>query len=233
MTIDDKFLLIRNYHLWSALSDEDMQELNVLQCFMKAKKGDYIYFDSHLHNRLYFVKEGYVKIGYVKEDGDEVIKEIISRGEIFGQFTLERNNLNGEFAQAYKNDVCLCSFKIEDFENILQRKPQLAITFSKMVGNKLRDAEFRLINLLNNDVRSRLLSFMYRQCLNHGETKDQRRYICDNFFTHDDIARLIGASRQTVTSTINQLEKEGLLFMDRRQILVPNLKKIENAAIVG
>ncbi len=115
MSSDEKLLLLRNYDLWCHLSDEEYDKLNIAHHFIEAKKGDYIYFDSHHLNKLYFVKDGYIKIGYIDQDGNEIIKEIIKEGEIFGQFALERNNLNGEFARAYKGDVSLCAFSIEDF----------------------------------------------------------------------------------------------------------------------
>ncbi|HWC53145.1 MAG TPA: Crp/Fnr family transcriptional regulator, partial [Chitinophagaceae bacterium] len=138
MSQDEKFLLIRNYDLWCHLSDEEYEELDIAHHFIEAKKGEYIYFDSHHLNKLYFVKDGYIKIGYIDETGNEIIKEIIKEGEIFGQFSLERNNLNGEFAKAYKRDVSLCSFSIEDFEQLLKKRPDLAIKYSKQVGEKLR-----------------------------------------------------------------------------------------------
>ena len=52
--------------------------MNVAHHFIEAKKGDYIYFDSHHLNKLYFVKDGYIKIGFIDDDGNEIIKEIIS-----------------------------------------------------------------------------------------------------------------------------------------------------------
>ena len=120
MSSDEKFLLLRNYDLWCHLSDEEYEELNVAHHFIEAKKGEYIYFDSHHLNKLFFVKDGHIKIGFIDEDGNEIIKEIISEGEIFGQFALEKNNLNGEFARAYKSDVSLCAFSIDDFEALLK-----------------------------------------------------------------------------------------------------------------
>ena len=228
----EKFLLLRNYDLWCHLDDAEYEELNVAHQFIEAKKGDYIYFDSHHLNKLYFVKDGYIKIGYVDDEGNEIIKEIIKEGEIFGQFALEKTNLNGEFARAYKGNVSLCAFTIEDFEKLLTKKPGLAIKYSKQVGDKLRRAEFRLISMLNKDVRSRLLSFFYHLAMMEGYNGSAVSYSFNNFLTHDDVAKLIGSARQTVTTFINQLEEEGLLKISRKKIHIPDVKKLEELVIV-
>ncbi|MBC7872897.1 MAG: Crp/Fnr family transcriptional regulator [Ferruginibacter sp.] len=232
MNGDEKFLLLRNYDLWCNLDDREYEELNVVHQFIEAKKGDYIYFDSHHLNKLYFVKDGYIKIGFVDEEGNEIIKEIIKEGEIFGQFALEKTNLNGEFAKAYKGNVSLCAFNIEDFEKLLTQKPGLAVKYSKQVGEKLRRAEFRLINMLNKDVRSRLLAFFYHLTLMEGYDGNAVSWSFNNFLTHDDIAKLIGSARQTVTTFINQLEEEGMLQLSRKKIRIPDVKKLEQLVIV-
>lgn len=232
MGSDEKFMLLRNYDLWCEMSDEEYEELNVAHHFIDAKKGDYIYFDSHHLNKLYFVKDGYIKIGYIDENGNEIIKEIVKEGEIFGQFALERNNLNGEFARAYKGNVSLCAFNIEDFEKLLTKKPSLAIKYTKQMGEKLRRAEFRLVNMLNKDVRSRLLAFFYNLAIMDGCDAESASYTMENFLTHDDIAKLIGSARQTVTTFINQLEEEGLVKISRKKIIIPDVKKLEKLVIV-
>ena len=98
-------LLIRDYDLWCNLSDKEYQDLNIEHRVMEVPKGEYIYFEAYNHNKIYFVKQGTIKIGYIDQEGREQVKEIIKQGELFGQFSLERNNLHGEFAQAYRNDV--------------------------------------------------------------------------------------------------------------------------------
>jgi CRP/FNR family transcriptional regulator len=232
MYSDEKLLLLRNYDLWCHLSDHEYDELNVAHHFIEAKKGDYIYFDSHHLNKLYFVKDGYIKIGFIDEEGNEIIKEIISEGEIFGQFALERNNLNGEFARAYKGDVSLCAFSIEDFETLLKKKPELAVKYSKQVGEKLRRAEFRLINMLNKDVRSRLLAFFYHLAVMNGYDGKTETYSMDNFLTHEVISKLIGSTRQTVTTIVNLLEEEGILKITRKKIMFPEIKKLRQKVMV-
>lgn len=232
MTGDEKFLLLRNYDLWCHLNDTEYEELNVQHHFVEAKKGDYVYFDSHHLNKLYFVKNGYIKIGYVDDDGNEIIKDIIREGEIFGQFALERTNLNGEFARAYKGDVSLCAFSIEDFEKLLRKRPELAIKYSKLVGEKLRRVEFRLLNMLNKDVRSRLLAFYYHLAQLEGYDGSGIAFSFRNFLTHDDVAKLIGSARQTVTTVISQLEEEGLVKISRKKITIPDMGKLKQLVIV-
>jgi CRP/FNR family transcriptional regulator, cyclic AMP receptor protein len=227
MSADDKMLLIRNYDLWCHLSDEDYEALQIEHHFMEVPKGEYIYFEAYNHNKIYFVKEGYIRIGHIDSEGNEKVMEIIQKGEIFGQFTLERSNLHGEFAQAYKQDVSLCAFYIEDFEKLLKKRPDLALRYSKQVGAKLRTIENRLLNLLNKDVKTRLAHFFWQLVENKlGETLPEG-FCIPNYLKHEDIANLIGSSRQTVTTMINELEAEGILSYDRQQICFLNVKNLQ------
>ena len=227
MSIDDKFLLIRNYDLFAHITNDEYIELDLLHNFIEARKGEFIYFDSHYLNKLYFIKNGFIKIGYVDENGNEIIKEIIQKGEVFGQLTLERNNLSGEFAQAYKADVSLCAFTIEDFEKLLYRKPQLAIGFSKQVGQKLHNMQNRLTNLLNKDVKTRLINFLL-QLIKEDLAEATPQGLCiPNYLTHEDIACLIGSSRQTVTTMINELAAQQILSFNRQQICFLNVKELQ------
>ncbi|MEJ8816299.1 Crp/Fnr family transcriptional regulator [Lacibacter sp. H407] len=233
MSTDQKFLLIRNYDLFSHITDEEYEELNLDHHFIEAPKGEYIYFDSQFHNKLYFLKGGTIKIGYIDDEGKEVVKEIIREGEVFGQFTLERDNLNGEFAQAYKADVSLCAFNIEDFEKLLKSKPNIGFHFTKQVGQKLRKFENRLVNLLNKDVKTRLVNFLVMLAREEGETTDGEKFEIHNFLTHEDISQLIGSSRQTVTTMLNELETAGFITVTRQLINIPSVKNLQKSLAVS
>ena len=166
---DSTLLLIRGFDIFEHISDEEYEELNLVHNFLEAEKGEYIYFPSQNHRKLYFTKKGFIKIGYIDENGNECIKEVIQKGEVFGQITLEKNNLQDEFAQAYKADVSLCAFNIEDFMLLLQKKPGMALAFSNHLGKKVRKIETRLLNLLNKSVHSRLINLLI-QLIPEGET---------------------------------------------------------------
>ena len=230
MSADPNFLLIRHYDLWSHLSDEEYNELAIEHCYVEASKGDYIYFEAFNHNKLYFLKKGYIRLGYIDNSGKEVIKEILQKGEIFGQFTLERNNLQGEFAQAYKEDVSLCAFNIHDFEQLLKKKPEINLKFSRQLGNKLYKIQNRLENLLHKDIRTRLVDFLLS--LIGEEQNSHDRISIANFLTHEDISHLIGSSRQTVTTALNDLVKAGLLEFKRSEITITSVKELRKQRTV-
>jgi CRP/FNR family cyclic AMP-dependent transcriptional regulator len=227
MSAEENMILLRNYDLWCQLNEQEYQDLKIEHRYLEVPKGEYIYFEAFHHNRLYFVKEGYIKIGFIDKDGNERIKEIIQKGELFGQFTLEKRNLNGEFAQAYKQNVSLCAFTVEDFEKLLKGRPDLALKYSKQVGAKLRHIENRLVNLLNKDVKTRLENFLYQLVEEKlGESRPEG-FCIPNYLTHEDIAHLIGSSRQTVTTLINELESEQILAYNRQQICFLDVKKLK------
>lgn len=229
---DNKMLLIRNYDLFANLTETEFNDLELEHHFIEANKGEYIYFEARHLNKLFFIKDGYIKIGFIDNEGNEVIKEIIQKGEIFGQFTLERNNLNGEFAQVHKSNVSLCAFTIEKFEKILSQNNRVALAFTKRVGSKLRKVENRLINMLNTDVKTRILRFLDEMVKSNTSFCSGPTFKMPNFLTHDDIARLIGSSRQTVTMAITELTTDGYFKITRKEIIIPNTNRLNVAALV-
>lgn len=226
---DSTLLLIRGFDIFQHITDEEYEELDLVHNFLEAANGEYIYFPHQNHNKLYFTKDGFIKLGYIDEQGNEVIKEIIQKGEVFGQLTLEKNNDEDEFAQAYKSDVSLCAFTMEDFLRLLQRKPEMAIAFSFHLGNKLRKVENRLLNILNKDVKGRLVQFLLQLAADNNSISNNSAVI-DKFLTHDDLAKLIGSSRQTVTSTLNQFEKQGLITISKKHISINDIGALKKIA---
>jgi CRP/FNR family transcriptional regulator len=154
--IENGFLSMKNYDLFVRLTKKEYQELDLANSVMEAKKRTYIYSESQYFNKLFFIKGDCIKIGYIDNSG----KEILLQGEVFGQFSLQRNNMNGEFAQAHKCDVTLCAFTIDNFRKLLQQNTSIAVGYSKKVSNRLRKIENRLVKMLHVDVKTRLVRFL-------------------------------------------------------------------------
>jgi CRP/FNR family transcriptional regulator len=121
---------------------------------------------------------------------------------------------------------------MEDFIRILQRKPEMAIAFSFHLGNKLRKVENRLLNILNKDVKSRLIQLLLQLAADNKNITENTAVIA-KFLTHDDIAKLIGSSRQTVTTTLNQFEKQGLITISKKDISINDIALFKKAGDTG
>ena len=226
-----QLLIIRRNDFLAQLTPEDYEALHIVHNIIVADKNAYLYFDEQYHNKLYFVKEGYVRIGYVDDEGVEFVKDILQPGDVFGQITLEKTGLQGEFAQAHKQDTVLCAFHVDDFQALLRVKPEIGVVFSKKIGEKLRRVESRLLNLLQRDVRTRLIYFLWT-LLPKAPGPNEVIEI-PNYLTHEDIARLTGTSRQTVTTLFNQLAEEGLIKVDRKRIMIMDAKWLRKEAKVS
>jgi len=232
MSAEEQMLIICRSDFLEKLHPADFERLNILHNYIIADKDAYVYFDAQYLNKLYFLKQGFIKIGNIDDNGEELVKEILQPGDVFGQFMLERHNMHGEFAQAHKCETILCAFTIADFEKLLDLRPDLAIVFSRKIGQKLKNVENRLLNLLQKDVRTRLLYFFWN-LLKTNKEEGQNSAKLANFLTHEDIARLIGTTRQTVTTLLNKCEEDGLLHFDRKFITIHDIKLLQKEAKVG
>lgn len=223
-----KMLLFRNFPFFDYITDDEYRALGIQYSFIQAKRGEYIYFPHQHAHKLYFLKEGFIKIGYIAADGAEVIREVIQRKEVFGQLTIEKNNDRDEFAQACKTDVSICAFNIEDFYRILERKPQMAISYSVHLGEKVRKFENRIMHLLRKDVRERLIQFFLQLIEDAGGPQNNAARI-ERFLSHEEMAQLIGASRQTVTTMLNQLHQEHLIDICPSHFSIPDFLRLKQA----
>ncbi|HEY2349395.1 MAG TPA: Crp/Fnr family transcriptional regulator [Puia sp.] len=205
--------------LFSDLPDEEYLQLTRIDD-KEVNQGDYIYFEAQFHPNIYFIKTGFIRLGYLDRQGNKVVKEILRPGDFFGQVTLQKENLHGEFAQAFKTNATISVFTLDHFNQILADHPKLALKYSRISGYRIRRFEERLENVLRNDVKTRLKIFL-EQLL--SEVRDSAKWFgkevrIPNYLTHEDIAQLIGTSRQTVTSLLSSLKHEKICSFSRREL---------------
>jgi len=218
--MSDHSFILKRFPLFSDLTDEEYLGLDVRDNFKEFKKGAYIYFEAYHHQNIYFIKTGNIRLGYTDDDGNKIIKDVLKPGDFFGQVSLSKENLNGEFAQAIRGEVSLCSFTLDNFNRLLVERPKLAIRYSKISGFRIRRFENRLENILRYDVKTRLRTFL-QQLLT--EVKDSairtgNEVRIPNYLTHEEIAQLIGTSRQTVTTLLHVLKQENICSISRKEL---------------
>lgn len=193
--------------------------------FKKAQKGEIIYFSSSDVPRIFVLKKGNIKIVAVDENGDETIKEILQKGDLFGELTLEIDRQENEYAKVLSEDVVICSFLLSDFENILLTNPGLALSYTKIVGLKMKRIKNSYSNLISKDAKTRLSLFLKDWSENEGKRTGDS-VVLQNYLTQNDIAQIICTSRQTATQLLNEMEAKGMLVYNRREIVITDINKL-------
>jgi CRP-like cAMP-binding protein len=220
-----KYWYLRDHKLFWTLSMSQIKQLCIITGFKKAKKGEIIYFSSSDVPRVFLLKKGNIKIVAVDEDGNETIKDIIQKGDLFGELTLENDVNSNEYAKALTDEIIICSFLLSDFENLLLQNPSLALSYTKFVGLKLKRIKNSYANLISKDAKTRLYQFLKDWSEREGKRSDNR-VVIENYLTQSDIAQIICTSRQTATQLLNEMETKGLLVYNRKEIIIEDITKL-------
>lgn len=220
-----KYWYLRDHKLFRVLSFSEIRQLCIITGFKKAQKSEIIYFSSSDVPRIFLLKKGAIKIVSVDENGDETIKDIIQKGDLFGELTLETDIQINEYAKVLSDEVMICSFLMSDFENLLLKNPSLALSYTKFVGLKMKRIKNSYTNLVSKDARTRLIQFLKDWAEREGKI-DGNRVIIENYLTQIDIAQIICTSRQTATQLLNEMEANGILVYGRKEIIIEDINKL-------
>ena len=222
MDEDLKYWYLRDHKLFRTLSFKQMKQLCIIMGFKEAKKGEVIYLSSSDVPRIFVLKKGNIKIVAVDEAGNETIKDIIKKGDLFGELTLEADGESNEYAKVLSDDVAICSFLLSDFEEVLLKNPGLALSYTKIVGLKMKRIKNSYSNLISKDAKTRLVLFLKDWAEKEG-TQIGNKVIIENYLTQNDIAQIICTSRQTATQLLNEMEAKGTLLYNRKEIIIADI----------
>ena len=185
------------------------------------KKGEYIYIPDQSSDRIYFISEGSIKIGSFNEAGKEVIKAILGKGEVFGEMAMIGEEKRRDFACAVE-DSKITIVSVSDMKSMMKDHNPISLFFMKVMGSRMLEMEQRLESLVFKDSKSRIIEHLVEQV----EKKGQRvgyEWLVRTFVTHQEIANLTATSRQTVTTTLNELRNANILTFNRKRLLVRDL----------
>lgn len=221
MSDELKYWHLRNHKLFWVLSNSQLRQLCILVNYKKAAKGDIIDFGDSDVPKVYFLKKGNIKIVKINDDGNELIIDIIQKGELFGELGLCKN-ISNEYAKVLTDRVIICSFNVSDLERVLLEYPGLAVSYTKFVGFQLKRVKNSYSNLFFKSARQRLVAFLTDWIEREGKSK-QAPIVLSNYLTQQEISEIICTSRQTATQIFNEWEQKGLIIYGRKEIIIQDL----------
>jgi CRP/FNR family transcriptional regulator len=212
--------------LLNGMSQQTLHRFNAMVRTTKRRRGEWIFVLGDSADRIYFLQQGRMKITGLSEDGHEVVHEIINRGEIFGVTSAILGIPRTTSAQALETSV-VCEIHRKDFETLLSMHPELSFQLLKSVGLRLKKAEAQLVNVICNDVARRVRETLLDLMLKELGTEPDRPIKIR--ITQQDLANLIGASRQKTWKALKELEDLSVLRLRYGSILVIEPHKLRQA----
>ena len=203
--------------LFDGLSPQE-RDRAIGSCVRKrCAKGERVFSTGDRPEFIYLLEAGYVKLVALDESGGERILNIFRPGDVFGEvlFSVEHR----PFDAVALDEARIAILPRVTFLNFLQGSNQWGLNFIRMVSDRLVVAERDLAALSRTWTRPRLIHLLLKLADNLGMSGTDGVLIRVPV-THETLANMIGASRVRVTSTLNQLQREGLLSKRGRFMVV-------------
>ncbi|NLP58752.1 Crp/Fnr family transcriptional regulator [Lutibacter sp. B1] len=210
---------LESVNLFKILCPHKFSEYKATHAFNTYNKTDYIYFTDDTANKVYLINEGKVKLGYYTESGEEIVKAILSKGEVFGEKAILGEVKRNEFAQSINNNTSICPIDSNTLQNLILDNKKFALGFYKFINFRIKKLERQLQLLLFKDTKTRFLEFINELSEEFGITPNKTNYILiQHPYTQKDMSTLIGTSRPTLNIIMNELKEDGIIDFDRKSI---------------
>lgn len=210
-----KSFYLKSFHLADGLTESELNDL-MLYTHQKEVKKNQVVYAKGADKKVLMLVSGKVKITEVNMDGDEIIKEILGPGDLFGDLVHQAQG-NAEFAEVISERAIYFLIEQDNLWRMMSRCPQLMANYMEKINQKYRRLESRFINMVTKDVKSRLLYCFREWAIKEGKQMGDK-VVVKNSLTHMELANLISTSRQTVTVILNELKEEGVLNYNRREL---------------
>lgn len=211
--------ILEDVNLFSMFCPHKFKAYKKEHDFLNYKKEDYIYFEEDNANKVYLIVKGKVKIGHYTKEGNELVKAILSKGELFGEKAILGLDKRDEFAKSMDNTTSICPVGVETMHDLMRNNKPFSLRIYKLIGFRIKRLERRLELIMFKDAEARVDEFLKELaedygycCINTGDTVIKHPY------TQKDIAHLIGTSRPTFNAIMNRFKEENRIDFSRNEI---------------
>ena len=231
----DSYWFIKNCNLFEQVSHDDIKWLESRAKMRELKRGEPVYLPSQMDDVILLVASGRIKTCHVTPEGKQAIIAFVEPGEIFGELALIGGNAQDQHAEATEATK-LIAIRVNDLQAILHKYSSVSFGITKLIGHRRLKIERRLKNLLFRTNRERIVHLILELTETYGQQTEEGINLGIKL-SHQEIASLIGSTRETVTVVLGQIQQEGKIKTARRKIIVKDLQALadevkEEASIV-
>src|SRR3954453_14902641 len=210
--------VVRQAPLFAALDDEASDALRSLMAQTEIPRGQVLFHEGDPGDRLYAIIEGKVKLGRASGDGRENLLAILGPGEMFGELSLFDPGPRNATATAVA-DTVMIGLGNEDLTTWLAGRPDLARQLLRALARRLRRTNENLADLVFTDVPGRVAKALLDLSARFGRPVEEGILVAHDL-TQEELAQLVGASRETVNKALADFATRGWLRLEARAVMI-------------
>jgi CRP-like cAMP-binding protein len=200
----------------------DVSKLSSLRRFTS------IFTQDQSADALYFIEEGLVKLTRTNDSGDRIILSISGPGDLIGEEVMSAEPSQYQADSEVLTAATLYRIPRDTLQRVLVQSGELASAVIDFLLNRRKMLARKVELLCLHDVEYRILFYLADLATLVGPAQEDEGYQLP--ITQAELADLIGATRETTSTTLNQLERKGLVKLSRRLLTIPSPSLLRSAA---
>lgn len=212
--------------LFSGMSEEQLRQIVDHSIERTYARGSFIFFEGDPGEGFHFVISGKVKIVKMAADGREHTIKILHPGDVFAEVLLF-TNLPYPATAVAAEAARIGMIKNSDLEKLVLSNSQLALQLIKALSQRLLYAQRKIKELALSDVLSRTVETLAGLAREHGRCNEKGQIVILLDLPRQELANLVGTTRESVTRSLGTLKRHGLIDFDGRRIIILDPQRLE------
>ena len=227
--MDDSDVL-RQAPLFSGLDDEaaDALRASLIEC--RLRRSEVLFREGDEGHQLYVVTDGKVKMGRTSADGRENLLAVLGPGQMFGELSLFDPGPRQSTVTAV-TDCVMQSLTHDELLKWLTGRPEVAQGLLAQLAHRLRRANDVVADLVFSDVPGRVAKALLDLAARFGRPADDGIHVHHDL-TQEELAQLVGASRETVNKALADFASRGWLRLDGKSVIIMDPERLARRARV-
>jgi len=192
-------------------------------------RGETIYLLGSPSGSLYVIDEGHVKLDYLDESGKNLTFALLRPGEIFGELCLLGEETRRQHSAIAVDEAVLRRIDMATVSRAVGNDPEFLRVLLRHLACRMGELEEALQDMAFKDITQRLARLLLKLARRHG-IRTEEGILIGLQLTHKNLADMIGAARENVTSVLNGFERDGLIDKSRYSIVITNRKDLKGIA---
>lgn len=214
--------------LFSALDAEAAAALRASMTEKRVPRSGVIFSEGEPGDRMYVILDGKVKLGQTSPDGRESLLAVLGPGEVFGELSLFDPGPRTATATAV-TDTVVVGLGHADLRPWLTGRPEVAEALLQALAQRLRRTNEALADLVFSDVPGRVAKQLLELADKFGQPGPDG-VLVHHDLTQEELAQLVGASRETVNKALADFTQRGWVEVDQRQVLLVDMERLARRA---